>query len=104
MKAYELHPKEGLDALTLVDRPSPPLGADDVRVRVRAVSLNFRDLVIARNARGRTAPVVPVSDGAGEVIEVGSAVTRLRPGDRVAGAFFPTWLQGPLAPTHHDHA
>jgi NADPH:quinone reductase-like Zn-dependent oxidoreductase len=104
MKAYELHREEGIAALKLVDRPSPPLGPTDVRVRVRAVSLNYRDLSVLRGARHRERPVVPTSDGAGEVIEVGSAVRRHVVGDRVAAAFFPGWLQGGLSEEHHKKA
>lgn len=104
MKAYELHAKEGFDALTLVDRPSPELGPHDVRVRVRAVSLNYRDIVIARGAQRSSKRVVPVSDGAGEVVAVGSAVTRRSVGDRVAGSFFPTWTGGDLSDFHHANA
>ena len=104
MKAYELQPRAGFDSLTIVDRASPPLGPHDVRVRVRAASLNFRDLVMARGAAKRKAPVVPLSDGAGEVLEVGQAVTRHRPGDRVAAAFFPTWQHGSLSDEHHARA
>ncbi len=104
MKAYELQPREGFDSLTLVDRPSRALQPDEVRVRVRAVSLNYRDLVIARGARNRKAPVVPGSDGAGEVIAAGDAVTRFRPGDRVVAGFFPTWRDGPLSDHHHARA
>src|SRR5215510_4859774 len=102
MRAYELQPRDGFDALTLVERKAPPLGPTDVRVRVRAVSLNFRDLTIARGAKKRKAPVVPASDGAGEVIEVGAAVTRHKVGDRVAAAFFPNWLDGGMS--DHAHA
>jgi NADPH:quinone reductase-like Zn-dependent oxidoreductase len=104
IRAYELQPREGLDALTLVERPAPALGPTDVRVRVRAVSLNFRDLNVAKSARKRKAPIVPASDGAGEVIEVGAAVTRHAAGDRVAAAFFPTWIDGPLSDYHHARA
>ncbi|HEY0479900.1 MAG TPA: NAD(P)-dependent alcohol dehydrogenase [Kofleriaceae bacterium] len=104
MRAYELQPRDGFDALTLVDRPAPPLGPTDVRVRVRAVSLNFRDLGMVKGAKKRKAPVVPVSDGAGEVIEVGAAVTRYKPGDRVAGAFFPHWLDGGMSEAAHAAA
>jgi NADPH:quinone reductase-like Zn-dependent oxidoreductase len=104
MKAYELQPREGFDSLTLVDRPAAALGARDVRVRVRAVSLNYRDLVMARGARNRKAPIVPASDGAGEVVAVGDAVKRLRTGDRVAASFFPTWKDGPLSDEHHARA
>lgn len=105
MKAYELHPEEGFDALKLVERPEPlALGAHDVRVRVRAVSLNYRDIVVARGSKKRPKRIVPVSDGAGEVIAVGDEVTRVKVGDRVAAAFFPTWLGGSLAEEHHANA
>ncbi|MEO8701558.1 MAG: NAD(P)-dependent alcohol dehydrogenase [Kofleriaceae bacterium] len=105
MKAYELHPNEGFASLTLVDRAVPgALGAHDVRVRIRATSLNYRDLVIARGAKTRSKRVVPVSDGAGEVLEVGAQVTRVRVGDRVAGSFFPTWVDGHIDATHHANA
>jgi NADPH:quinone reductase-like Zn-dependent oxidoreductase len=104
MRAYELQPRDGFDAITAVDRPVPPLGPTDVRVRVRAVSLNFRDLGVVKGAKKRKAPVIPASDGAGEVIEVGSAVTRYAVGDRVAAAFFPYWQSGELSDFHHAHA
>ncbi len=104
MKAFELHPEEGFDALKLVERPRPEVGARDVRVRVRAVSLNYRDLMVARGSGKRARQIVPASDGAGEVAEIGSGVRRLALGDRVAAAFFPTWLDGPFAEDHHAHA
>jgi NADPH:quinone reductase-like Zn-dependent oxidoreductase len=103
MRAYELVPGDG-DPLVLRERPAPALGPTDVRVRVRAVSLNFRDLNMAKGARKRKAPVVPASDGAGEVIEVGAEVRRLAAGDRVAAAFFPTWQDGELSDYHHANA
>jgi NADPH:quinone reductase-like Zn-dependent oxidoreductase len=103
MRVYELRPNDGFDALTIAERPRPPLGPNDVRVGVRAVSLNYRDLVIARGAKARpaTPPRIPTSDGAGEVVEIGNAVTRLAVGDRVAGLFFPNWLDGELSAAHH---
>ena len=104
MRAYEIQPREGFDAITLVDRPAPALGPTDVRVRVHAVSLNYRDLTIARGAAKRKAPVIPASDGAGEVIEVGAAVTRHKVGDRVAGAFFPRWIDGAMSEQAHAAA
>ena len=80
------------------------MGAGDVRVSVRAVSLNYRDIMVARGSKKRAKRIVPVSDGAGEVTEVGSAVERVAVGDRVAAAFFPTWVDGDLKEEHHANA
>ncbi|HEY0867080.1 MAG TPA: alcohol dehydrogenase catalytic domain-containing protein, partial [Fimbriimonas sp.] len=89
MRLYRL--SEG--GLTLSDGPEPRLGAGDVRVRVRACSLNYRDLLVASGRYGRTKPgLIPLSDGAGEVVEAGSDVQTLQPGDAVAGTFFTRWL------------
>jgi len=99
MRAYELR-GTGIETLTLVERESPRPGPGQVLVRMRAASLNYRDLLVAAGTYVRGGPpkrpLVPLSDGAGEVIEVGQAVTRLRPGDRVAGAFFQKWIDGPF--------
>jgi len=104
VKAFELHPEEGLDALKIVDRARPEIGPGDVRVRVHAVSLNYRDLMVARGSKKRAKRIVPASDGAGEIIEVGGGVRRLAIGDRVAAAFFPTWFDGSFAEEHHANA
>lgn len=104
MKVWEIWPHEGLSSLVRGQRPSATVGPHDVKVRVRAASLNYRDLIVARNASKRgagAAPTIPLSDGAGEVVEVGSAVTRWKTGDRVAASFFPTWLDGELSDAHH---
>lgn len=97
MRAYLFPAAGGLANLTLAERPSPPLGPLDVRIRVRACSLNYRDLMIARSLYGGSASradLVPLSDGAGEVVEVGGRVRRWRVGDRVAGTFFQSWPAG----------
>jgi len=101
MRAYELLP--GQTVPVLGERRSSKLGPGDVRVRIRAASLNYRDLRLAQNT-GRKSPVIPLSDGAGEVVEVGSAVSRWKQRDRVIGSFFPTWLSGPLSDFHHANA
>jgi NADPH:quinone reductase-like Zn-dependent oxidoreductase len=107
LKTWELQAKPGFDSLTLTERPSdfPVLGASDVRVRVHAVSLNYRDLIVAKGAEKRTGtPRIPTSDGAGEVIEVGAKVTRFKVGDRVMASFFPHWVDGELNDAHHASA
>lgn len=97
MKAYRLPTFDGPDAIQIEDLPTPEPGPGQVRVRVRATSLNFRDLMISRglyNPRLKL-PVVPLSDGAGEVSAVGDGVSRFRVGDRVVSAFMPGWHDGP---------
>jgi NADPH:quinone reductase-like Zn-dependent oxidoreductase len=107
MRAYELQ-GNGLETLAAVERPSPRPAAGQVRVRIRAASLNYRDLMIAGGSYGRAGaqrrPLVPLSDGAGEVVEVGPGVASLRPGDRVAGNFFQRWIEGPPDPEKHASA
>jgi NADPH:quinone reductase-like Zn-dependent oxidoreductase len=99
MKAYELQLTGNLDGLTMVERPQPEAGAGEIVVRVRAVSLNYRDLLVANGSYGKmTLPLVPVSDGAGEVTAIGPGVTRFKVGDRVAATFFPDWIGGGVTP------
>jgi NADPH:quinone reductase-like Zn-dependent oxidoreductase len=96
MKAFELQNSFGIDSLKLVDRPNPKPGPGQVLLRMRAWSLNYRDLLVVKgvyNPRLRL-PLIPLSDGVGEVVEVGPGVTRANPGDRVAGIFMQNWLEG----------
>jgi NADPH:quinone reductase-like Zn-dependent oxidoreductase len=98
VKAYELQGGFGIDSVKLVERPQPQLSAGMVLIRVRAWSLNYRDLLLIRghyNPRLRL-PITPLSDGAGEVVGVGEGVSRVRPGDRVAGIFMQRWIDGEL--------
>jgi len=100
MQAYRITPGHYPDGVETFHRDLPALAAHEVRVRVRAVSLNYRDLMVARGHYPVAAGIgrVPASDGAGEIIAVGSAVTRFKPGDRVTGAFFPHWINGQPTP------
>jgi NADPH:quinone reductase-like Zn-dependent oxidoreductase len=96
VKAYEIRERFGLDHLVEVQRPEPEPGPYQVVVRVRAVSLNYRDLMMVRgqyNPR-QPLPLVPFSDGAGVVEKVGALVTRFRAGDRVASVFAQRWISG----------
>lgn len=97
MRAYELREAIGIDGVVLnPDRPTPGARPGEILVRVRAASLNYRDLMIARGVyrSGARPNVIPLSDGAGDVVTIGRGVTRFKVGDRVAGAFFPGWLGG----------
>jgi NADPH:quinone reductase-like Zn-dependent oxidoreductase len=96
MKAWCFSESFGLDNLQLIDRPGPEPGPGEALIAVRACSLNFRDLVVSKGGYGRAVrtPLVPLSDGAGEVLAVGPGVTRVKPGDRVAAAFFQRWVSG----------
>ena len=79
-------------------RPMPVPGPDDVLVRVGASSMNFHDVVNLLGLIKGPLPRVPMSDGAGEVVAVGSKVADLSAGDRVMGAFYPTWQSGRPTP------
>lgn len=98
MKAFQIQGGFGLDALKLVEREAPSAGPGEVVVRLRAASLNYRDLLVVRGQYNPRMPLprVPLSDGAGEVVEVGAGVSEWKVGDRVAGCFFQDWAGGPL--------
>ncbi len=97
MKTILYEQRVALDALTEVERPIPEPGPRDLLVRVHAVSLNYRDLAIARGDYGVfNAPLVPVSDAVGEVVRVGTGVTRFTVGDRVSPTYVPDWIDGPV--------
>ncbi|HET7059264.1 MAG TPA: NAD(P)-dependent alcohol dehydrogenase [Nitrospiraceae bacterium] len=98
MKVYQIHSYSGPDGLTLVERPEPIPAAGQILIRVRAASLNYRDLMVVRGEYGgsQRTNLIPLSDGAGEVIGVGEGVTRVKIGDRVAGNVFQTWLAGDI--------
>jgi NADPH:quinone reductase-like Zn-dependent oxidoreductase len=98
MKLYELR-AFGLENLAAAERPAPKPQPHEVVVRLRAVSLNYRDVLIVRGHYNPKLkfPRVPLSDGAGEIVQAGSAVTAWKPGDRVVVPFMPDWIEGPIA-------
>ncbi len=106
MNQWVIHKYGGPSGLAQVEADAPTPGAGEVLVRVRAVSLNYRDVINLKAARPGSLPLpfVPCSDGAGEVVSVGSGVTLWQPGDRVAGIFFRDWTAGPFELPYHKGA
>ncbi len=99
MKAFEIQ-EFGLERLAFVDREMPRPGAKEVLVQMKAASLNYRDYMVVKGTYNpkMTRPMVPLSDGAGVVDEVGNEVTRFKKGDRVAACFMQKWIEGPPTP------
>lgn len=96
MKIWEIRNKQGLDSLTLTERLASQPKPGYVLLRMRAASLNYRDLLTVKGAYNskQQLPLVPLSDGVGEVVAIGEGVTRVQMGDRVAGIFMQKWLAG----------
>ncbi len=99
MKTYQIISDGGVDALAQVELDGPKPGPFEVLVRVRASSINYRDLSTVEDPvpRGIVYPRIPNSDGAGEVIAIGEEVTRFEVGDRVCGLFFQGWIDGDIS-------
>ena len=97
MQAWQYNGGFGAENLKIVELPDPSPGPGQAVVRVSACSINYRDLQVMRGAYGAgvKAPLIPLSDGAGEVTAVGPGVTRVKPGDRVAAIFMQDWIEGP---------
>jgi NADPH:quinone reductase-like Zn-dependent oxidoreductase len=104
MRAYHLETPGTVDGIVPRESARPKPGPREILVRVRAASLNKRDLLILRGTYPLKAvpDVIPLSDGAGEVVAVGPGVTRFAVGDRVAGTYFPNWLDGRITPDRFD--
>ena len=96
MKAFEIRGNFGVDSLRLVERPVPSPGPGQVILKMKAFSINYRDLLVVDGV-GRWKPPpgrVPLSDGVGIVATTGSGVSRVKVGDRVAPIFYPKWMEG----------
>lgn len=97
MKGFELQGFGGLEDLTLVEQDKGEPGPGEVLVKMKAASLNYRDLITVSGGYGSMVktPLVPLSDGCGEVVKVGEGVFSVAPGDRVSTLFFQNWMSGP---------
>ncbi|MEA3148581.1 MAG: hypothetical protein QOI53_4236 [Verrucomicrobiota bacterium] len=106
MRSYEIQKYGGSSGLKLVDRSLPEPDNYEVVVQIRATSLNYRDLIVLQGKYDRNPTVgrVPLSDGAGEVVAVGPAVTKFKLGDRVAACFFQGWPAGRFSGEMHRTA
>ena len=100
MKVFEIRDGFGLDHLVSSERPEPQPAPCEVLLRMKAASLNFRDLMMVNGSYNpkQPLPLIPCSDGVGEVVAVGEGVRQLKVGDRVATLFHQNWLAG--EPTH----
>ena len=103
MKSYHMSMGAGLQGLVLKTHDTPEPGRGQVLVRVHAVSLNYRELMILQQGR-YPLPVKPdvigVADGAGEVVALGAGASRSKVGDRVIASIFPQWMDGPFSVAH----
>jgi NADPH:quinone reductase-like Zn-dependent oxidoreductase len=105
MEVWELKEAFGPEHLKKGERPDPEPAPGEVLLSMRAASLNYRDTLMIRGGYGPRVkvPVIPVSDGVGEVVAVGEGVRRVAVGDRVAPVFFQSWIGGtPSSDKFHD--
>ena len=106
MKVIEIRDGFSFESLKITKRPDPVPGPGQVVLKMKAFSLNYRDLLVV-NGVGRwkpSLPRIPLSDGVGVVAAAGSGVFRVKVGDRVAPIFYPKWLDGRGASEKMGHA
>jgi NADPH:quinone reductase-like Zn-dependent oxidoreductase len=102
MKAYEVGAQKGIDSLRLADRDDPTAAPGQAVVKFHANSLNYRDYMVLNGwyGPGGNEHLIPLSDGAGEVVAVGDGVDSISVGDRVCVSFFSAWMDGPFGPQY----
>ncbi len=98
MKLYQIEKGFGIDELRFTEKDVPKPAHGQVLVRMKAASLNYRDLLMieGKYSRKLPLPLIPLSDGAGEVVAVGEGVSRWKAGDRVTSTFFQAWIGGKI--------
>jgi NADPH:quinone reductase-like Zn-dependent oxidoreductase len=97
MKVFQIQDDWSMDHLKIAERDQPEPGPGEVLLRMKAASINYRDLVVPLRGYGSftgTLPLIPISDGVGEVVETGVGVTRVAPGDRACPMFMQKWIAG----------
>jgi NADPH:quinone reductase-like Zn-dependent oxidoreductase len=101
MRVFQIEGDWGIDNLRLSERPEPEAGPGQVVVQMRMAALNARDLIVPERGYGRATgelPLIPLSDGVGEVVAIGDGVTRVAVGDRVCPTYFQNWTGGDPSP------
>jgi len=97
MNVWEIQNAYGIENMHEAEKPEPKAGKGQIVVAMKAASLNYRDLMtVVGYAGGFPLPLIPFSDGAGEVVDVGAGVSRVAKGDRVCPLFFQSWMDGPI--------
>ncbi len=97
MKVFQIQDDWSMDHLKITEREQPKPSPGEVLLQVKAASINYRDLLVPLRGYGSFTgmlPLVPISDGVGEVVEIGSGVTRVAPGDRACPMFMQKWIAG----------
>jgi len=98
MRAFQIKNQWSRQGLTQVELPEPQCRADQVKLQMLSAAVNFRDLVVMNHGYGSSSgslPLIPLSDGVGQVVEVGQQITGLSPGQRVCPLFMQSWQDGP---------
>ncbi len=105
MKVWQVARDWSIEGMELTDLPDPTPSPGQVAVRMKAAALNYRDLLTMQGKGGVTRlPLIPFSDGAGEVVAIGEGVTRVAIGDRVCPMFFQSWIDGQVSAASRRYA